>query len=358
MTQGNAILDGMGSTVRNIAYTIEYDLLDTGFNVIGSLNPISASSVTMNVSSAIMRSISGVGLTANQMASIDPFADRIRPKMVLGDGTEWPLGVFVFSDEKITVYDGISPVSLTLGDPSTLLSQPTLETISFPAGASIVNSVQTLVIKYGVRNYDIPIGDGTIVGPSGVTWAAGSNVWKAIQDLCALAGFLPAYFDNNGSLIIRKPVPSPDADFVFTSTGGRVVNQSLHTNKKLLTAPNAYQVIDTAPSAGPIAAIAYVDPQLPWSKENRGGYIIPSVTRKQGLNSVAQAQAMADALAAASGHGFSTIEFYSLPDPRHDLFSNVEWDGTIYRETQVTFGLAFGALQSHTIVEGGFTVAS
>lgn len=354
---GNILLDEGGVSIGQIGYEIGFDLLDSGRNLLGSVATLTASGVSANTTAQIMRTLTGVKITSNEMRDIDPFTHRLRPKLTLGDGSEWPLGVFVFVDQADELAKGVFPVDLALSDQGAIFDQPTIRTFSFAPGSSVTDAIAAVVAYYGIRFVDIPTGAGTPIGSVGATWAIGSKGNAILSELCALGGFLPGYFDNNGTYTIRSPQPHPDADFDIDSMAGKVLAGSVKRRSNILSAYNAFVVIDTAPKAAPICAIAFVDSQLPWAKENRDGYVVPSIIRTQGLDSQTQAQQMADAAAASAGTGFAEIDYAStVPDPRHDLFQNLRWDGVLYREVAHTFGLSSGISQTHKIVQGGFTV--
>jgi hypothetical protein len=359
MVQANRILDRGGVDLSLVGYWIEFDLIDASFNFLGQPKPIAAGAITCNTSSQVMRSIAGITIASNEMRSIDIYNERLRPTICLGDGTRWPLGVFPFSDQIDHLQLGVYPVELTLSDLSDRF-KPCLNTISYGAGQSVTGAIQGLMLRLGFRRLDIPSGDGSVIGGVGITWPAGTATYQIVKDLCKLGGFLPGYFDNAGTFVIRRPQLTPDADFTVASQGGKVKAGSIKRRSGVLSAPNLYQVIDTAPKAGPISAIAEVASQLPWSISSRGGFVNPEIIRVQGLTSVEQAQRMASSHAAGSGTGFASVEYDStVPDPRHDLFQNVAWDGVIYREVEHAFGLQNGVItQHHKLIQGGFTGAN
>ncbi len=355
MVVANRILDD--EKLANMAYSIRFDVLDSSLNIIGTPGPLAASSVSLNVSSKTLRTISGVKLTQNDMAAINPFTDRLRPTMVLGDATEWPLGVFVFSDQTDWLTDGVGKSDLTLADLSAVIDQLCVTDVSYAIGTPVIPAIESILNMLGVSNtFILGPPDFTTVVSAAVTWPAGTSYLTIVSQLASLGGYFPPYFNNNGYCVIRRPqqIFVADADIFYQSSGTtKVAADTAKVNSGTLTAPNTYLVIDTAPKAGPVAAVAFVESYLPWSKENRGGYRVTEVVRTQGLGATTEAQAMADSLAVAS-QGFETVNFSSRPDPRHDGFQLIGWNGIIYRELSWSMPLTVGGLQTHSLVRGGF----
>jgi len=357
----NTILDTQGISLRNIDGMVAFDLLDSSLNVIGSPPSIAATSVDMDTSSTTTRKISGVQLTSNVMNDVDPLNDLLRPKIVLGDGSEWPLGVFVFTDQIDNIRLGIYPVDLSLSDQTGFLDINTRYTFSRPTGASIVGAITSILdtcqISQGINGRRLPT-DTTQLA-SAQTWAQGTSYLKILTDLCALGGYYPPYFDNDGTFVVRAPVDpfNADVDLVYDLYGGKIIAETVQYDSGILSAPNAYVVIDTSPKSAPISAIAYVAGYLPWSVENRGGRVIPVQVTQQGLASVQQAQSIANASAASATIGFQSVTFQALADPRHDTFQLVLFNGSIMREVSWSLPLTWGKPMTHKLVQGGFTNA-
>lgn len=356
MVVANPILDN--DELALIGYETKFDLLDNSGNVIGKPEILAASSVQVNSLAKTLRTITGVSLTSNAYSQINPFTDRLRPVVVLGDGTEWPLGVFVFSDDQDEFDTGVYPVDLTLDDQSALIDQLCLQDVSFGIGAPIVPAIISILQSLGIHldgAFITPGGDSAVMAAA-ITWPAGTSFLTIVAELAALGGYFTPYFNNAGVCVLRRPQPifSADADLFYQSSGTtKVMAGTVKRKRGILTAPNTFLVIDTAPKAAPIAAVAYVNPALPWSKENRNGYRVTETIRTQGLGSNEQAQAMANA-AAINVEGFASVSFGSRPDPRHDAYMLIGWDGVIYRELGWTYPLTVGPLQTHSIAQGGF----
>lgn len=349
----NPLLD-LAPGVGQVASTVRFQVLDRDLEVVGDVRPLRAESIAGKTSGTVKRSLSGFRLDERALRSVDPFKHRIRPWWVLEDGTEWPLGVFVFTDAAARRSTYVDVLETTLLDQDYMLDQGTRFTFGVPAGGAILPAVQEVVGQVRLTNVRWPEGSSAAVADP-VVWPAGTSRLKIISDLCNLAGWLPPHFDNNGVLVIRTPpdIDRDAPDHIYSAANSRVIRATIVENDNLLDAPNVYVVVCSGPSDGEIAASASVDPDLPFSVENRRFEIV-EVVRVQGLTSTAQAQQMADALAASAGTGFKNVQFDGFADPRHDLFQTVEWEGFVYREVEWSLKLKPGGPHSHTLTRGGF----
>lgn len=338
--------------IGQVQWDIEFDIVDRSLELVDQIKPLKADGISAKTSGNIKRQLQGIVLDERQLRKINLFSNWLKPWFVLENGSRWPLGVYVFTDAARQVGSYTSTLATTMMDQDYVLDQGTRNPFGIGQGGPILPAVTALLDDARIANRDIPESSAASVGDP-VNWPAGTSRLKILNELCNQAGWLPPYFDNNGTLVIRIP---PDIARVAPDhryDGRRVKRASLVENDNLLSAPNVYLVLGTGPSQGSISAVAYVDPTLPFSVQNRGFEIV-SVTRAQGVQSVEQAQSMANALAAGAARGYKNIAFTGPRDPRHDLFQTVEWEGsTVYRE--ISWDLKFrGGFHSHTLTLGGF----
>lgn len=356
MVTPNPLLD-MSPGLGQVASTVRYVVVDRNLEAIGRVKPLQAQSVSANTSGAIKRQLQGFVLGEPDMRGINPFTDRIKPYWVLEDGTEWPLGVFVFTDLAEHVGTYVSTTEVALMDQGFLLEQQTRLPFSLPPGGRILPAVLDLVGQVGIVVRDVPSTSGAAVSTP-YSRPIGTQRSEILKDLCLLAGWLPYYFDNNGTFVIRTPpnVITDAPDHVYA--GDRVQYATPVKKSNGLNAPNTFVVVGTSPSKGDISAFAYVDPTLDFSVPNRDGLEVVSTTRAEGIENTAQAQTMADTLA-ASADGYESISFDGPADPRHDLFQTVQWsNGVVYRELSWDLTLKPGGFHSHVITLGGFPSGS
>lgn len=243
-----------------------------------------------------------------------------------------------------------------MSDQDALLNLKTRHTFEVPPSGSIVAGINALLDQIPIFNREVPA-DGSVVVGSTRIWPPGTQRSTILNELCLQAGWLPPYFDNNGTLVIRPPSElSIYADHTYGPN--RLKLGTPIANKNLLEAPNVFVVICNGPTKGDISASAQVDPSLPFSVENRGREVVHE-HRAQGITSSQQAQQMADRMAAGATDGFLERRFTSPPDPRHDLFQTIYYKGDqkAYRELGFAFSsLTPGADMTHQLSYGGFDV--
>lgn len=352
----NSLLD-LDLGIGQVASTVRFEVVDRDLEVVGPIRVLGADTISAKSSGNVKRTLSGFKLDERALRTIDPFKHRIKPWWVLEDGTEWPLGVYVFTAAAARVGTYVDVLETTMLDQDYVLDQGTRSTFGVGQSGSILPAVEEIIGQVRIVHSVLPEGSSARVADP-VVWPAGTSRLKILNDLCNLAGWLPPYFDNNGVLTIRTPpdVDRDAPDHIYSASNSRVMRATIIENDNLLDAPNVYVVVCSGPSDGEIAASAEVDPDLPFSVQNRRFEVV-EVVRAQGIETTYQAQRMANTLASAAGVGFKTVKFDGFADPRHDLFQTVEWEAFIYREIEWTLKLQPGGPHTHTLTRGGFPIA-
>lgn len=355
MVPANALLD-LADGIGQVSATVEHRVVSPMNETIGKLEPLEPTSIEGNTESTDKRSLNGLLVTQTDLADVDPFADRLQPTYVLEDGSEWPCGVFYFVDDVTHDDTGTITSGLALRDGDCLLNDPFLTTFAIPPFGDMTSAANEIADQVGIMWREIPDAGAVCADP--MVWPARTTRKQALAAICAAAGWLPPYFDNRGWLIIR-PIPdltraAPDQR--YDRDGGRVLRATVMTRSNLLSAPNRHVVTNNGPTNGEISAEASVDQSLPFSRERRGR-TITAYHDQQGIGSTAQAAQMAARFASVDPRTFLTVEFTSTPDPRHDLFQIIGWDGVNMREVSYSLPLNPGRDVSmrHVLTRGGFT---
>lgn len=351
----NPILDG---TYGQVQANWRFELLDQTLTRTGDLSPLAAGSIDVNTSGAVKRTMSGFRLSQHDLNDVNPYTDRVAAWYQLGDGSQWPAGVFCFSGLPRNVSSGVSTLDATLMDQGFLIGQDSEQTFSVPARGLIIDVINRILDVSGIPpdRRDMPANsDVRTLDPIG--WPSGTLKSKIIDELCLLGGWLPHYFDNTGTFVLRG---APNIDFdapavAYAIDDSRILAGTVIENDNLLDAPNVYRVVGNGTASGEISGQARVNPDLPYSVEKRGFEIVQT-EKMQGIASSEQAQRMASDLAAASP-GFQTVEFDSFADPRHDLFMLVAYNNIVYREVGFGVTLKSGGPMKHSLTLGGFPVA-
>jgi len=187
-----------------------------------------------------------------------------------------------------------------------------------------------------------------------VSWAAGESRYKILSDLFTLANFYPPFFDNHGTLV-GKPVPNG-----ITSQGGwdheyspgsasRVIAETVSEADETITAPNRYLVLDNGPTQQPIVAWYDINSDWPHSYANRGFRVVEKVNVNGLTDNTAAYNAAVRAALVDLNTGLTTIDFDATPDPRHDVYAIVRYNGVSYRESGWSLKLQPGGPHSHTL---------
>jgi hypothetical protein len=346
-------VDGHGQR----AESFRFELLDRFNSFLGDItvDATSAPSITNNINRTVKRQMSGLVLPPSVTADINTLTERVRPWMRFEDGQEYPLGVFLFADASRRLASSGSVDLSFVGDAYTTegacldqlitLNQANRGINFYGPGHSIYDALQQQLDAAGVIDYQIDATDATIA--DWVVWKSDATRLQIINDLAAMAGFYSLYFDNHGTAILRK-VPAMEAvePVLMYDAGRNVYADSIVESDDQLDAPNVYLVTNSGFTSGPIWGEWQLPASAPHSYDNRGFWVVSSHD-VQGVESNAQARAMAKAIGQADYQTYRWVNLDSAIDPRHDTFDVAGWKGDKYREQGWGFTLQAGAGQSH-----------
>lgn len=348
----NQLLDlvpGVGQRQESIVYR----LTDDQGNATGDVHPERAqASVSFDTSANVTRTLSNLIFTAAEFADIDPYADRIEPTWVLEDGSEWQLGRYYFTG--VPQEQGLVRCTTMFDVLGMVADTGSLQAFGVDAGGRVHDKMVEVLNILGIRDYEVDVTDVTVSSP--IAWNLGTSWLTILRYLTDMAGFIPPHTTNSGSVRLRRvdDIRIDSAVVRYAAGGNLVVNDTTSVNPNLVDAANAHLVVDTGATDAPITAFAFVDPALPWSKENRG-FVKSETHEVQGIESTEQAQQMADNYASVDANGFEEITFTTAPDPRHDSFMIIGYNGIAYREVGWNLPLQVGAQHAHRVVRSGVT---
>lgn len=329
--------------------TFRFDVVDVTLNALGQVYPVLACTIENNVDRTIKRTMSGLTLTPSDASLIDTFAHRIRPMMILENGSEWPLGVFLFADASRDRTTAGQMMMGTLVDQALVLDQGISASISLAAGTNVGAALATVILGgAGVSAYSI---DATTQAlNAALSWQVGTSRWKVLDDLAMLGGYLAPYFDNSGTLRFRIATDlSATPPTLGYEAGGRILNGSIVESDNLLDAPNRFLLIDTTAPAGAIVGVYDVPSSAPHSYAKRGFYVTKTI-EAQGLTATSANDA-AKAAGQRWAETYRRVTFASPPDPRHDTHDVVQYLGGLYREVSWSMPLVEGGDMRHEIVQ-------
>lgn len=335
-----------------IAASVRWELLDQSNSIVDSSVPIDASSaprIDNRINREVKRSLDGVVLAPDVLADINLQAERLRPVVVMADGTEHEQGVYVFSDTSSTVatnattdLGGGPDLEAQWGDPVLLDQGATLKQgsggITFYApGDSIYTALTTQLEARGFPEYEVdPI--SSVFG-QWVAWRPNEEALTIIYDLCALGGWYSLYFNNHGTPV-AKQVPdleAADPTLVY-DIGAGIVRGSVIKSDDTLSAPNRYVVVNSSFTDAPIWGVWDVPAGAPHSFQSIG-YRRVKEFDVQGMETNAEATRMAKALGQEDASTRETYDAKITPDPRHDTFDIVSFMGAKFRSQGYTLSL-------------------
>lgn len=309
---------------------------------LGEIHPIRAATLTHDTTRTIKRQLE-LPLGTADVAAIDPISNRINVYMVFPNGAEYPLGRFMFTDSSRQVFTSGRLGNLILNDEMFLVDQQITTGIN---GRTF--SINTVILKV-VDELPITVDLENTTFVSAESWGVGTGRGQILEALSVSGDFFSPWFDNNGVLrFIRTFEPAnqiPDFDF---DVNGKVIREPITETDDLLTAPNVFIVVSNAANDArtPVVGRYDVPPSAPHSAANRG-FVIADVKDLQ-LSDVVQAQAVATGLGIRQTI-FQRVVLSTPPDPRHDSYNVIRWQGANWLELGWSLTLLEGAAMNHLL---------
>lgn len=339
--------------------TFRFDRIDgvTGQNL-GELHPVRDQPPTLShdTSRTIKRTLSPLVLDEVDTALVDPVNNRIAVTMFIGD-FEWPLGRYVFINQtKIRTTRG-QRSSSSLVDEMFIVDQKIETAFSCNVltgdgntifNGEIVNvAVERLLFGLPVTVTLEPSAFGSIG-----SWPQGTNRGRILDDLALDGDYFSPWFDNTGVMrMIRSFDPATRVPAFDWDTNRVVIRDSIAEVSDLVSAPNKVIVVSNTPGVvgagtSPVFGVYNVPSSAPHSELNRG-FTITDVRELQ-VASIAQAAAVA----ANIGQRETVFEYVDLttpPDPRHDSYDVVRWQGSNWLELAWSLQLREGGDMRHSM---------
>lgn len=317
---------------------------------LGQITPLLGASLTHDTSRTIKRQLS-MSLGVADTAAINVITDRVSVFMVFPNGQEYPLGVYMFTDASRQVFSSAPTgfhtagglASVTLNDEMFLVDQQIEKGVSglgLNSSAVIQKALAGLPITYTLEPSPFH---------SVESWGVGTNRGQMLEALSVTGDYFSPWFGNDGKLhFIRTFFPSTQVPSFDFDEGNKVIREPILETDDLLTAPNTFIVISNAPenSNTQVVGIATVPVTAPHSVANRG-FVIASVENLQLSNST-QATAVAQGLAIRQ-NVFERVSLTTAPDPRHDSYDVIKWQGGLWLELAWSMALVEGGAMNHLL---------
>lgn len=314
----------------------------------GDIHPLreDVPSLSHDTTRTIKRTLT-MSLGVTDSALINPVRDRVRVYMVLG-GVEYPLGRYMFSDSTVAQWTSGELASCSLMDEMFIVDQPMENAFSVITGYVDVNSTMARLMQPLPQiTYDFEQASQSAAGG----WAAGTSRAKVLSELCTQGGFFAPWFDNDGTLrAIQAFDPADKLPTIDLDEGNRVIRGTVANSNDLLDAPNRFVVISNGATGiqaqAPTYGIYDVPNSAPHSILNRG-FVIPDVRDLQTATG-SSATVAAKAIGIASTV-FERVNLDTPPDPRHDSYDVIRWQGELWLELSWSMSLIEGGTMSHVM---------
>jgi hypothetical protein len=324
--------------------TFRFDRINgvTG-EILSPLTPIRGATLTHDTTRTIKRQLT-MELGAYDSAQINVISDRILLFMVFPNGTEYPLGKYMFTDESDEVFTSGKLAHAVLNDEMFLVDQQISKGIA-GMGLDSVSVVKDIVsglpITLIMEHSSFPV-----VG----SWTVGTTRGSIFEAIAKVGDFFSPWFGNDTRMHwIRSfdPVDGRLPDFDFDA-GNKVIRAGIVQTSDLITAPNKFIVISNTPAdtSEPVVGVATVNPAAPHSIPNRG-FEVPDVQSLQlvdGVQAVAVAQNLANRQTI-----FERVTLSTAPDPRHDAYNVIRWQGAMWLELAWSMALTEGGAMNHLL---------
>lgn len=343
----NPVLD-LPAYIGQRAATFRFDLVDAVTGYREPIHPVSDSppTLTHNTRNTVKRSITGMQLTRADTAKFNSITSRLEPFMIIR-GVEYPLGRYVPASQLRQRHT--SGITSTAGfyDEGIIVDQQ-LDTSFGPLAPSITESVVSLLNRL---LSPLPIDFYLEPSPysSAGSWSIGTRRGSVVETLAEDGDYLSPWFDHASIMQFRRSFDPATAIPTFDlDAGNRVLRDRILESDDLTNLPNRYIVIGNGTgvvgATNQIVGVADVPSSAPHSILNRG-FVIPSTVTRQ-VSSPEQAAAQAQALALYRT-AVEQVELLTPPDPRHDSYDVLRWQGVNWLEVSWSLPMAEGSNMQH-----------
>lgn len=353
----DSLLD-LDSWVGQRQCTYRFDLLDgvSGISK-GQIYPLRGATLSHDTGRTIKRQLN-MTLGIDDTALVDPVTDRVDLSMVFPNGASYPMGRYLFTDSTRQVFTNGKMSNVILSDEMFIVDQPiatgitanvTVQTFGSGVDAGVFVTAENVIRK--VMSF-VPsieyVMESSRELVSGA-WAAGTTRGQMLEALALSGDFFSPWFGNDKKMhFIRTFEPGDEIPDFDWDSGNSVLRASIIESDNLLTAPNQFIVVSNGASDMTASVTGQYDvpPNAPHSKQNRG-FVIASVTDMQihdvrGANNIARAIGIRNTV-------FEVVTLTTAPDPRHDSYNVVHWQGSNWLELGWSLSLTEGAAMQHRL---------
>jgi len=312
---------------------------------LGTITPLRNATLSHSTSSTIKRRLN-IDLGVIDTAVINPLTDRVVVEMVLGDGSTWPLGRYMFTDQTSVIHTSGTLSNVVLNDEMFLVDQEII--VGYDASGKSTDQAYRELLEGLPVTLKVNASNGFSMSQS---WGVGTNRGTILDALAVTGDYFSPWFGNDTFMhLVRSFNPADQVPQFDWDSGNQVIRNGITDSSNVLTAPNRFVVIsNTNAGSGPVVGIATVPPAAPNSFANRGFYITQTQTLQ--LTDPSQAAAVANGLANRQTI-YETVTVDTANDPRHDSYDVIFWRGSFWLELAWTINMTAGGTMSHTLRKG------
>lgn len=319
---------------------------------LGEIHPSMEASATVShdSSTTVSRKVQGLTLVGDEALAFNPLQHRIRISMVIAGVGEFPLGRYMATDyvssrfsDGATGKDSII-LPLALVDEMAIVDQRMAD--SYLAKGKITSEcIRDLLYGLPIDEPDIEISPSICTG----AWSIGSSRATALSDMAATGGYFMPWFANNGRMkMVMSFDPGLRTPSVDWDANHLVARDTITVTDETVSAPNIFMVIsnDTGTTGNSYVGTYEIPSSAPHSVANRG-FKIPvvkdvQVTSSEYARLYARTWGIQETIA-------ERLEVDTPPDPRHDGFTVVRFDGLQWMEIGWSLSLKAGGPMRHTL---------
>lgn len=329
------------------AATFNFDLVDSATGYRRTVHPVrnTVPTLTHDVSRTIKRQIMNLFFGVADTLAFNTVTSRLEVSMVFEDDV-YQLGRFIPNSQVRYISTGGKQSSVTFYDEGFIVDQQITDSFgSQGEGESLFTTVNRLLTPLPIT-YSIEPSE--FVGT--VSWTTGARRGYICEQLAIDGDWFSPWFDNNNVMRwIRSFDPALAIPTFDLDTGNKVMRNQILESDDLISSPNRFVVISNGVSAAgndsaPAVGIYNVPDSAPHSALNRG-FVIQETLDRQLTNS-AQAQAVAQNIGQQNTI-FESVQLYTAPDPRHDSYDVLRWQGENWLELAWSLPLIEGGQMQH-----------
>lgn len=290
-----------------------------------------------------------IKIEEDELLDIDYMNDRIKPVVII-DGEEYPLGVFLISSPKRDIDGNKVTRYLTCYSKLKILDNDKVVSPYYvPTGANVINQVITLL---GNESYNIPLSDA--VTNTSHEWEVGTSKLDIVNDLLDIVNYVSLIPGADGSFISYKYQEPAERlhDIEYIEGNDSVIIDKMVEDFDFFDVPNVFVRYTNDVDIDPPIVATY--PLQSGSETVTIDGRAPNVSAEAVTDVSDQATLYAKCKKAAysARSVYSHLEFSTAINPSHG-YLNCIWVkvGDIdykYIETSWSFNLKCGELMKHT----------